>query len=76
MLYCSTDFIVYGYTCTLGNWSILKIFRTFLDVQSGANDIEDISFHLTSVLFVVESAEQTVYGPLFLLWESSALIIL
>ena len=77
MLYCSTDFIVYGYTCTLGNWSILKIFRIFLDVQSGANDIEDMSFHLTSVLFVVESAEQTVYGiaPLFLWWESSALII-
>lgn len=65
MLYCSTDFIVYGYTCTLGNWSILKIFRIFLDVQSGANDIEDMSFHLTSVLFVVESAEHTVYGPPF-----------
>ena len=65
MLYCSTDFIFYGYTCTLGNWSILKIFRIFLDVQSGANDIEDMSFHLTSVPFVVESAEQTVYAPLF-----------
>ena len=36
-----------------------------IDVQSGANDIEDMSFHLTSVLFVVESAEHTVYGPPF-----------
>ena len=52
MLYCSTDFIVYGYTCTLGNWCILKIFRTFLDAQPVANDraIDTVELYTIGIL--------------------------